>query len=318
MIKYWPKKPGIKLNNAVVNLFIETNKKIRNNLYNKTSKPLYIDILDNINKFKLFTAITKELEIMLLDIIELNINIETLKQVQYKILCNLINNSGIKFLKKINNDYSKSIDINHHKIEIEELNLLIEPLLIYLLFGSSYINTKDYLFTFKKYKTPIKHVIILFENFLIKISNLIISTIFNNLKALNKIIDFLQTNNLCSHNYISARSLALFINQLILENYIYMYIYQPRAIYNSRYQVWIFSSKGIITKYIYIIRLQELSRISTNKYLILFLIEILDIIIPKIEKLIFNIIRYTLYLLINILSNSILFIVRTMIIYIKN
>nr|QCI08687.1 hypothetical protein [Sphondylothamnion multifidum] len=318
MIKYWPDKPGIKLNNAVVNLFVATHQKLKQNLYNKTYHYLYSDILDDVTKYKLLSTILKELEILILDITELNIDINEINKLQNKILYNFINTSCKAFIKTIQKSCININEIEKHTyrdILIDE-NLLIQPLLIYLIFGSSNINNTVFIFNTKK--TPTEHVIIIFENFIIQVSNSIIYKILNQFKSIEKITYFLKKNNLCNSNYLSARSIILIMNQLIWQNFLQEYLYQPKAIYSARYQVWLISSKGLITKYIYLLRLDTLLTLSIGKSSILLFIEILDIIIPKIEKLLLNISKYLLYITMNIFGNSILLIIRALINYLNH
>ncbi len=130
-------------------------------------------------------------------------------------------------------------------------------------------------------------------------------------------ISFLSNYRLCNNNYISTRSIALFKNKLIWQNLIYLYINQPKIIYNSRYQVWLISSNGLITKYIYASRVDDFIKLTKTKLVFLILIEIQDLLIPKIEKLLLILSKLTLYIIINILGNSTIFVVRTISYYIK-
>nr|QCI07806.1 hypothetical protein [Pleonosporium borreri] len=285
IVKYWPQKPSIELNYAVVDLFIKIRQKCTKNLTNNTNYYLYTDILDNNTKCRLFTIILNELEILLLDILELNLTIIDIQTLDYQILCNFIDKNLITFLYDFNIHNNESLNLKKYAYSniLLDKNLLIAPLLIYLLFGSYYIDDQLFIFNYKN--TPKEHIIILFENFIIQSSNLIVYNIFNRIKSLPKIIYFFKKNHLCNINYLSTRSISLFLNQLTYQYLLYTYIYLPKAIYSSRYQVWIISSQGLIKKNIYVLRIQDLYNISKNKYIFLLIIEILDIIIPKIEKI---------------------------------
>nr|QCI06330.1 hypothetical protein [Dictyurus purpurascens] len=326
MIKYWPSKPSIELNNSVVQLFFNTRKKLKYNLYNRTTYYLYIDILSNKYKKKLFNIILKELEKLLLKIIESNLQINQIRKLNYHILYNFIDQISYIFIetiyKKEKKDYFsllKNWNINnscYSKLILIEHNLLIENLLIYLLFGSEYID--DQIFIFNKSYTPYKHVQILFENFLIQSSNLIIHNLLNNFFSISEINYFLRKYEVCTNTYISIRSIILFINNLKWQNFISLYIQQPKAIYNAHYEVWLISSKGIIRKNIYTSRTKELNKLSKTKTFFLFFLEIRDIIFPKMEKYFIIISKYIIYLLINIFNNIIILLIRIIISYINN
>lgn len=318
MRKYWPTQPSIELNYSVVDLFINTKKKFKQNLSTNTTYSLYIDILDNNTKYKLFSIILHELEKLILDIIELNLDIDHLKQIKYKILYNFIVKNLIQFLYYFNinhNIYIYKKQKSYNSILLNN-SLLIEDLLIYLLFGSSYID--DTIFIFHYNFTPIEHVIILFENFIIQVSNSIIYHLLNDIKYLPNIIYFLKKYQLCNTHYLSIRSIALFFNKLMIQKLLYIYIHQPKEMYSSRYQIWIISSQGLTKKYIYLFKLANLYKISNNKYIILFIIEMFDIIIPQTERLLLIIGKSLLYITINILGNSIIFIIRTLIKYLNH
>lgn len=323
MIKSWPNKQSIDLNNAVVNLFITTKKKFMYNLSNNTNHCLYIDILNNINKQKLFQIILNELEKLILDIIELNLNRTNLKKLSYKILYSFIKKISYNYIYIVHqNNYNMWYNINNKNFNntyfnliLKENYLLINNLLIYLIFGSSFIDNQ--LFIFNKLYTPYKHVQILFENFIIQTSNLVIYHLFYNSLYLSQILTLIQYNTISNYSYVSTRSIIFFLNNLNIQNLIYKYISQPKAIYSARYQVWLMSNEGIITKYIYTNRLEDIKKLSKTKIFFLCCLEIKDILIPKIEKISIIIGKYFLYILINLLGNIIILIIRAMISYLQ-
>nr|YP_010986272.1 hypothetical protein UYL67_pgp148 [Pachymeniopsis lanceolata]WOL37190.1 hypothetical protein [Pachymeniopsis lanceolata] len=313
MVEYWPNKQGIQLNNEVARLFLTTKQKFNHNLVNTTHTQLYIDILDNSSRHKLFSSILTQLELIILDIIELDLSTNHIKLLNYRILCDLnqkslnnfikilkFKNSSIKFTDQPEYFYSRKLLLEHR--------LILEHLLIYLTFGSSYVSCQS--FAFNSQKTPKKHVAILLENLIIQVSNSVIFMLFESLKSLSNILNFLIDNKLCNSIFMSTRSLALFRNNLIWQNIIYFYIIQPRIIYNGRYQIWLINSSGIHTKYIHISRLNDLPKLSTIKLFSIFLIEIQDLILPKIEKFLLIFSRIIFYIVIHILGNSAIFIIR--------
>nr|YP_008144747.1 Ycf55 [Grateloupia taiwanensis]AGO19957.1 Ycf55 [Grateloupia taiwanensis] len=312
MVEYWPNKQGIQLNNEVARLFLTTKQKFSHNLVNTTNTQLYTDILDNSSRHKLFSTILVQLELLILDIIELDLSTNHIKLLNYKILCDLNQKSLNSFIKmlRFKNNPIKFIDQPEYFYSrrlLSEHRLILEHLLIYLTFGSSYVTCQS--FIFNNQKTPKKHVAILLENLIIHVSNSVIFMLFESLKSLSNILDFLIHHQLCNPIFTSTRSLALFRNSLIWQNITYFYITQPRIIYNGRYQIWLINS-GIQTKYIHISRLNDLPKLSTLKLLSIFLIEIQDLLLPKIENFLLILSRILLYILIHILGNSAIFIIR--------
>ena len=95
------------------------------------------------------------------------------------------------------------------------------------------------------------------------------------------------------------------------------YIYDIKSFYNERQQVWIISSGGILTKYIYISRTTKIKNLNQIKVIFILWLEIKDLIIPKTEKLIIQIFKYLLYCSINLFSNLILILIKIIVFYLK-
>nr|YP_009511377.1 hypothetical protein [Gracilariopsis mclachlanii]AXI97254.1 hypothetical protein [Gracilariopsis mclachlanii] len=321
MVKYWPCKQGMSLNHEVAHLFAYIKQKFNGSLSNRTNDNLYIDILNNSVKYRLFSIILVELEILILDLIELNLSIKTIKRLNYKILYDLIQKVVAHFLVEFHvNNYPiiliKGQQYSYLQIILAEYKWLLESLLIYLVFGSMYID--DDIFVFDPKYTPVNHIAILLENLVIQVSNLVIFMILENLKSLSNIAIFLKNNQLCNVSYISIRSLAVFRNSLICQNWIYLYIIQPKYIYSSRYKVWLISSKGLVTKYIYVDRLDDFIKLSRPKLILVALIELQDLVIPQFEKFLLIFIKLILYILVNVFGNGIVIFIRIIRLVIDN
>nr|WMP11747.1 Ycf55 [Laurencia australis]WMP11958.1 Ycf55 [Laurencia australis] len=310
MIKYWPSQQSIKLNNAIVELFLVTEKKFAYNLINNTKYYLYIDILNNKNKRILFKIILREFKNLLLNLIEINVSQKQLNYLNNKIFIIFIQTTLMKF--KPNIKYQKK----SKNITIEFNNyFLIKELITYLIFGSAKISTNT--FSFDPIYTPYKHVQILFENFIVESANLIIKNIMEELGNSASIYTFLKEENKFNQLYTSNRSIILFLNNLKVQETINFYIYRTKSLYNEREQVWLISSKGIITKYIPISNIEGLKTLNEVQAIFLFWLEIKDLTIPKIERVIIQIGKYITYFIVNFLSNLIILLIRVIIFYLS-
>lgn len=307
MIQYWPYEQSEDLNNEVAILFKITKQKIYTNLYNNTSQYLYIDILDNHKKYIFFSKTLEELENLILDLLAFDIKYQEIKKLNHQLLCNLINKTTFKIIN--NQEYYNHhlFNITEHKT-INEHKLLMEYLLIYLVFGSSHID--PYLFAFDNKYTPKIHINILLENFIIQVSNIIMKYLFSRIKSTSKLILFLNKYELCNCNYISIRSLTYLKNNIKWQKMINQYINQPKSFYNSRYPVFLLSSNGIVNKYIYLSHVFGMQQLNKKQSIFLLFIEIQDLCIPKIEKIITILCKIILYLLINIIINITIFIIK--------
>nr|YP_009243941.1 hypothetical protein Sdur_137 [Sporolithon durum]AMK96183.1 hypothetical protein Sdur_137 [Sporolithon durum] len=319
MNRYWPNEQSLELNLAVANLFVQTYDKLSIEISNYTEKQIPIDIIDKYKRKELFIYILIEIEILILDIIEIDVTLEEIKKISHKLLYDLINKIVKKFFTRIKY-YEQNKHINYHnnyiKLLFSEQKCLIEKLLVYLTFGSNCINHN--IFPFYYMETPKEHVIILLENFIIQTSNLIIFNLIDNIKSLPETSRFLIINNLCDIKEISIRSVSIFRNNLINDNWLNYYFNYPKNIYSSKYSVWLLSSKGLINKYIYMDRSLNYLELSHMQLFCILFLELQDLIVPKIQNCIIIIGKLIIYVLINILSKSLKICFKSIIGFIKN
>lgn len=317
MTRLWPKDSGTDLNNEVAYLFFSTRNKLSNNLVNCTNHNLYIDLLNIYGKRILLQTCLYELEILILDIVELNLDPQNIQLLVYKISCDLINKSQKRFLLNIapGSNHLKSFIHEHNftvdsyiNLIISEYKILLYNLLIYIIFGSSAIQDSSIAFTYES--IPSCYVSILLETFLVQFGNLVIYVILDNFSTLFDIHYFLSTFKLCNKSYLSIRSLAYFKNSLSYQKLIYLYIQYPQLVYNCRSRVLLISSYGIISKYIYSTRFQEMLNLSSLQLFIVFLIELQDLVVPKLESVFLMLGKIVLYIFINLFANSFIIIVK--------
>nr|ARW64065.1 hypothetical protein [Chondria sp. (in: red algae)] len=310
MIRYWPTQPSIKLNNVIVELFTTTESKLKKNLPNRTNHYLYIDILNSQNKRKLLKLILDEFKNLLLDLIELNLSTTQINKLDQKILIILIKKVSKTFqFNKYLVDYRKIILLDKNQL------YLIKELITYLIFGSSSIQYKSFLFN--SLHTPYNHVQILFENFVIDTANTVVKNTIDDLKNSTSIYNFFKETNKCNYLYTSQRSITLFLNNLKWQNLIESWIYETKSLYNEREKVLVMSSKGIITKYIYLSNVHKIKYLNKIQVTFLLWLEFRDLTIPKIEKVILQVSKYLAYFFVNFFSNLGIGLLRLFIFYLN-
>lgn len=314
LLTYWPNYKSFLLNNEVACLFAETRYKFSCLILKKSNTYLYIDILDDSIKQKLFPVVLNQLEILLLDIVELDLEVSHIKVLNYKILYDLIHKIFLKFLANFSlagNSLNFSVSINRYFIyQIKsEHSLLLEYLLIYLIFGCSQV--REYIYAFDNSKTPYQHVSILLENFVIQTSNFVLGILFESINSLNDLAQFLTVNKVCDLLYLSNRSIALFNNKLVWQTVVHKYVQQPKDIYSNRYRVWFVNNKILQSQYIYVSRFTSVQHLTIIQYIFIFFLELQDLLIPKIEKSILICFNILVYILINLIGNSIIFFIRS-------
>nr|YP_010619004.1 hypothetical protein PNW47_pgp178 [Pterosiphonia complanata]WAX03017.1 hypothetical protein [Pterosiphonia complanata] len=311
IIKYWPNQQSISLNNTVVDLFIETEKKLESKIDNKSDQYLYLDILNEITKTELLKSILDEFKELILDMIEINLDSKILIKLNTKIVAIFIHRISNNFSLNFKLDY---IRCNNIKLK-DNYKYSIDYLLIYFIFGSSYI--EDNIFLFEKLYTPYNHVKVLLENFIIQIGNVMIKQLISNLNNSININKFFKKQNICNKLYTSNRSIILFLNNLKWQNLIQSYIYEIKSLYNERQKVWIIGSEGITSKYIYLSKSKTIHNLNQIKIIFIFWLEIKDLLIPKTEEFIIQIAKYLLYCSINLFSNLILILIRIIVFYLN-
>lgn len=309
-IKYWPNQPSINLNNAVVEIFIETEKKLLSTIHNESNKYLYIDILNNFTKSELLSIILYELKELILDIIEINLKPQTIIAIKTKISKILIRRTLKKFLLKFS-DTALILDLDTKYKD----NHLTEYLLTYLIFGAS--NIQENIFLFDPPYTPYNHVKILLENFIIEISNVITKKLIYTLNYSHNINILLSKQKFCNKMYSSQRSITLFLNNLKIQNTIESSINDIKSLYNEKRKVWTINSNRIKIKYIHLSNQKTIKKLNQIQVFFVLFLEIKDLMIPKTEKFIIQIIKYLLYCSINFFSNLFLILIRIITIYLN-
>lgn len=316
---YWPNKQSINLNLAVAQLFIQTYQKFFIKLNNRTKQNIPIDILKSSIKRNLLFNTLIELEIIVLDIIELNLTIKDIKKLYYQILYDLIKKTTKKFLHFLNiksQEYTIDINCTYSKLFFYENTYISHNLFIYLIFGSDSIQNN--IFLFNNLKTPIYHVKSLFENFIIQISNIVIFNILENYTLIDNSSKSIIDNHLYNKNYKSIRDISNFQNNFFIYSWINLYIYYPQNIYCNQYQIWLFSSKGIIYKHIYTNRYINYVQLSHSQMSSIIYLEVQDFIIPKINFFITMLGKLIIYIVLEIINKVIKILLNQIIIRLNN
>ena len=306
MTTYWPNKQSINLNLAVSDIFAQTHQKIYFNLQNTTKSCIPTDVFDEDTKKHLALELLAELEILIIDIVELNLTIQEIRQLNDQILLHLINTTGrrmLQFLKMQEINFYINFRSRYNRLFFYEHAYGANILLTYLIFGSE--SVKDIYFPFSSRKTPFHHVKILFENMILQISNTIV---FNLLESSNSIIKTYslignKSTEYCDHQ--SIRKLLNFKNNLTIRSLINFYIYYPQYIYCGKYSVYLLNSKGITLRHIYFNRLHDYIKLSNCQLGSITYLEIKDIIGPRFNQLMALIGKLVINLFLKIIEKNI-------------
>lgn len=305
MITYWPRKQSINLNLAVSNIFTQTYRKIILGLCNKTGKPIPLDAFDEYTKKYLLLELLAEIEMLIIDIIELNLSMQELKQLSSQILLHLINATAKRLLGALEAQeasFSISFHSKYNRLFFHEHADGSNILLTYLIFGSGGIQGR--LFPFRSNKTPVYHVKALFENILVQTGNAIVFNLIENSNSVSRLDQLIRNKSASCYSHQSIRQISNFKNSLISQSLISFYVYYPQNIYCGKYCVYLLSSRGIIYKYIYFNRSCEYIKLSNYQLGSVVYLEIKDFIGPQLNQFIALIGKLMIYIFIEIISKN--------------
>lgn len=305
MIKYWPSRQSVDLNMTVSKLFAHTYQKFFLELTNKTNKNLPLDIFSKYTKKQLLLEALIELEVLIVDIVELDIDIQELKQLNRQILLHLINSTTSKLLKQLGiqkTNFFINFHLNYNRLFFHEHSLGTNVLLTYLIFGSNSI--ADHAFPFHNNRTPFYHVKAMFENLIIQIGNITTFNILEKSKSAQETYSLMYNKELLLSGHQSIRKLSNFKNNISCYNLISRYINYPQDIYGGKYRVYLLSSRGIICKYIYLNRAYDYIRLSNYQLNSIIYLEIQDFIVPRFNLFIGLIGKLITYVFIEIIGKN--------------
>lgn len=118
------------------------------------------------------------------------------------------------------------------------------------------------------------------ENILIQIANGVVQPLLNSLSDVEAI-----KQNFYTRQFISTREIEKFRNNLSWKYRLSTYISEPKAIFESRYELFIFAPRGIAKISIYAPRSQELAQLSGIPLVVTLAIEFRDALTPRLQSL---------------------------------
>ena len=103
--------------------------------------------------------------------------------------------------------------------------------------------------------------------------------------------------NLYKSNFLSLRNIERFKNNLAWQARIKNYIWRPKNIYNSQYELWVLRNEGIDKRIIYSNQATELINLQEGSLIIVTYTELQDFLLSRFEEFIYilgNGIRFSL------------------------
>ncbi len=269
-------------------LFTSCVNKLQFPLRNVTDIPLEIDIFREAKKRELLYLILQKLAEQLDELRASQIEINQLYELKNTLIRDLWQAAIIYFFGKFSR-----IKIVNQNIEIVNLLLqntevvqrdilnkipLVCELYSYLLFQTELnIDNTSYQVVSTEAKSQ---ALMILENLLIQVANGVVQPLLNYLADVEEI-----KQNFYGRQLISTREIERFRNDLSWKYRLKNYINEPKAVFESRYELFIIVPRGIANTSVYAPRNQELVKLSNIPLVVTLLLEFSDAIAPRLKSL---------------------------------
>ncbi|MEH2089224.1 DUF3685 domain-containing protein [Nostoc sp.] len=269
-------------------LFTSCVTKLQFPLINVTDIPLEIDIFREDKKRELLYLILQKLSEQLDELRASQIEINQLYELKNSLVRDLWQVAIIDFFGKFSR-----IKLANQNIEIVKLLLqntdavqreilqkipLFCELYSYLLFQTELnIDNRSYPVVSAEAKSQ---ALMLLENLLIQVANGVVQPLLNYLADVEEI-----KQNFYGRQLISTREIERFRNDLSWKYRLKNYINEPKAVFESRYELFVIAPRGIANTSVYAPRNQELVKLSNIPLIVTLLLEFSDAIAPRLKSL---------------------------------
>ncbi|MEH2223058.1 DUF3685 domain-containing protein [Nostoc sp.] len=269
-------------------LFTSCVTKLQFPLINLTDIPLEIDIFREDKKRELLYLILQKMSDQLDELRASQIEINQLYELKNTLIRDLWQVGIIEFFGKFSR-----IKVANQNIEIVKLLLLNTEvvqreilqkiplfceLYSYLLFQTELnIDNSSYPVVSPEAKSQ---ALMLLENLLIQVANGVVQPLLNYLADVEEI-----KQNFYGRQLISTREIERFRNDLSWKYRLKNYINEPKAVFESRYELFVIAPRGIANTSVYAPRNQELVKLSNIPLIVTLLLEFSDAIAPRLKSL---------------------------------
>ncbi|NJR17443.1 MAG: DUF3685 domain-containing protein [Calothrix sp. CSU_2_0] len=268
-------------------LFSACVSQLQLSLQNVTDTYLEIDILRIEKKRELLYLILQKLGKSLDDLRNSQIEVNQLYELNNQILRDLWQTSTIEFFGKfariqIGNKDLEIVSLLQQDVEVIQRDILdyiplFPELLSYLIFNTElYIDNAVYLAGSAEAKSQ---ALLILENLLIQVANSVIQPLLNKLADIEKI-----KQNFYDREYISTRDIERFRNNLSWKYRLRNVVKEPQAIFESRYELFVFAPRGIAKMSIYAPRRAELSQLKGIPLVVTLILEFRDAVAPRLQS----------------------------------
>ncbi|MGF2035522.1 MAG: DUF3685 domain-containing protein [Nostoc sp. CmiVER01] len=269
-------------------LFASCVTKLQFSLRNVTDIPLEIDIFREDKKRELLYLILQKLAEQLDELRASQIDINQLYEVKVRLLSELWQAAITDFFGKFSRIKleNRNIEIVNYllpSIEVVQRDILNKIPLVcelysYLMFQIELnIDNTSYPVISAEAKSQ---ALMILENLLIQVANGVVQPLLNSLADVEVI-----KQNFYGQQLISTREIERFRNNLSWKYRLKNYINEPKAVFESRYELFVIAPRGIANTSVYAPRNQELVKLSNIPLVVTLVLEFSDAIAPRLKSL---------------------------------
>ncbi|AHJ28321.1 Two-component response regulator [Nodularia spumigena CCY9414] len=262
--------------------------KLQSSLQNVTDVALEIDIFREDKKRELLYIVLQKLAQQLDELRLPQITIAQLESLKDSILYDLWQSAITDFFGKfyrvqVSNQNIEVVNLllqNYRVIQTEIFNKipLVVELFSYLVFQTDlHIDNTCYSAGSPEAKSQ---ALIILENLLIQVANGVVQPLLNSLADVEEIKE-----NYYDRKLISTREIERFRNELSWKYRLNKYINEPKAMFESSYELFVLAPRGIAKTSLYAPRSQELAQLSGIPLLVTLTLEFRDAIAPRLKSL---------------------------------
>ncbi|MBN4006857.1 DUF3685 domain-containing protein [Nostoc sp. LPT] len=269
-------------------LFTSCVNKLQFPLRNVTDIPLEIDIFREDKKRELLYLILQKLAEQLDELRASQIEINQLYELKNTLIRDLWQVAIIDFFGKFSrikivNQNVEIVNVLLQNTEVIQRDILNKIPLVcelysYLLFQTE-LNIDNTSYPVVSAETKSQALTIL-ENLLIQVANGVVQPLLNSLADVEEI-----KQNFYGRQLISTREIERFRNDLSWKYRLKNYINEPKAVFESRYELFVIVPRGIANTSVYAPRNQELVKLSNIPLVVTLLLEFSDAIAPRLKSL---------------------------------
>lgn len=289
------------------NFFDATFDKLQAGLHNLTGVPMEIDILREDKKKELLDIILRKLENIMDELRFSQIQPSQIPQKRSMILQDLWQASTTDFFGKyytlqLGNQEFQVINILLQDVEIVREAILdkitqVAEFLNYSLFDSSLI-IDNTLYSFGTPEARERGEFLL-HNLLIKVANGVIQPLLNHFADVEVI-----KQNFYDKHLLSSREIARFRNNLSWKYRLEKYIWEPTAIFESQYNLFVLSGTGIKQISIYASRTADLEQLTGIQLAVTIALEARDALAPRLRSTVAFLGRGFVYVLTQVIGRG--------------